>query len=195
MSVRPPTLRENRRYILARVLPSGTLIDQKELYYAISDAVTSLWGDGMAAVITPAVVAAEGDFVFIRCRRGTERELIIALSTVTGCRETRLALRILAASGTMESLRERIREMSPPAAPAPAGQSPEEPVVSLSGEMPESPKAPDASPETPATAPEYLFGGIAYTACHCDGQKVDVIEKGFKNTHRLFLTRHDLENV
>lgn len=192
MSVRPPTLRENRRYILARVLPSGTPIDQKELYFAISDAVTSLWGDGMAAVITPAVVAAEGDFVFIRCRRGTERELSVALSTVTGCRETRIALRLLAASGTLESLRERIREMAPPAAPEPAG-TPPVPEGKDSPELPESSPVNDVIPEAPDPVPEYPIGGIAYTVCHCDGQKVDVIEKGFKNTHRLFLTRQDLE--
>ena len=60
MSPRPPTLREKRRYILVAVEPAGTVIDQKDLYYAISDATTSLWGDVMAAVITPAVVASEG---------------------------------------------------------------------------------------------------------------------------------------
>jgi hypothetical protein len=30
--------------------------------------------------------------------------------------------------------------------------------------------------------------------CWCAGQKIDVIEKGFKNTTRFFLTREDLEN-
>jgi len=184
MSVRPPTLRENRRYILARILPAGTPIDQKELYFAITDAVTSLWGDGMAAVITPAVVAAEGDYVFIRCRRGTERELTIALSTVTGCRETRLALRILATSGTMESLRERIRRTPPPREAPPAAEPSGEAASSKSSEPGQNLLAP---------AREYPIGGSVYTIAHCDGQKVDVIEKGFKNTHRLFLTRQDLE--
>ena len=47
---------------------------------------------------------------FIRCTRGSERELMIALSTVTGCRDVRLALRMVAVSGTMESLRARIRK-------------------------------------------------------------------------------------
>lgn len=108
MSTRPPTLRENRRYVLVRVEPAGTVIDQKELYYAIADAVTSLWGDAAGGVIMQAVVAAEHGHVIIRCLRGTERELALALSTVTSCRDARLALRIVAASGTMESLRERI---------------------------------------------------------------------------------------
>ena len=60
-------------------------------------------------MITQAVVAAENGHVIIRCLRGTEKELALALSTVTACRDVRLALRIVAASGTIESLRERIR--------------------------------------------------------------------------------------
>jgi len=162
MSTRPPTLRENRRYILARVEPAGTTIDQKELYYTIADAVTSLWGDAMAAVIMAAVVAAEEGHVIVRCRRGSEKELAIAISTVTSCRNVRLALRILAASGTIESLRERIR--SGPQA-APEGQEP--------GEV--------------------LFGKKPCSVMHSNGQKVDVIDKGFKNTNRLFISRDDLE--
>ena len=163
MSPRPPTLRENRRYILVRVEPSGTVIDQKDLYYAIADAVTSLWGDAAAGIITQAVVAAENGHVIIRCLRGTEKDLAIALSTITGYRDVRLALRIVAASGTIESLRERIR----------AGKPPDEPV-----------------PETG----DRIFDKKEASIVNCNGQKVDVIEKGFKNAHRLFLTRSDLEN-
>lgn len=163
MSPRPPTLRENRRYILVRVEPVGTVIDQKELYYAISDAVTSLWGDVVAGVITQAVVAAEDGHVIIRCLRGTEKELALALSTVTACRDVRLALRIVAASGTIESLRERIRGQQAPGEPVPE-------------------------------AGERIFENKDVHIMYCNGQKVDVIEKGFKNAHRLFLTKSDLEN-
>jgi ribonuclease P/MRP protein subunit POP5 len=163
MSPRPPTLRENRRYILVRVEPAVTVIDQKELYYAISDAVTSLWGDAVAGVITQAVVAAENGHVIIRCLRGTEKELALALSTVTACRDVRLALRIVAASGTIESLRERIQ-----------GQQ-------VSGEP-----VPEAG--------DCMFENKEVHIMYCNGQKVDVIEKGFKNAHRLFLTKSDLEN-
>ncbi len=162
MTPRPPTLRDKRRYLLVRVEPAGTSVDQKELYYTIADAITSLFGDAAAAVMIQAVVAAEGEYVFIRCRRGSERELAIALSTVTACRDTRIALRIIAASGTIESLRERIR----PAVP---------------------------EPRAPVEATEFTVGEKTFTAVHCNGQKVDVIEKGFKNAHRLYLTREDLE--
>jgi len=161
MAVRPPTLRDKRRYLLVRVNPPGTPIDQKELYYAVSDAVSSLWGDAVAGIIVQAVICAEDDYVVIRCRRGTERELAIALSTVTRIRDTKIALRIISASGTIESLRDRMKPLPPP--------------------------------PSPDTAPEYRFSGKDYVAVHCDGQKVDVIEKGFKNTSRLFLTTEDME--
>jgi ribonuclease P/MRP protein subunit POP5 len=164
MSVRPPTLREKRRYLLVLVEPAWTQIDQKDLYYAVSSAITSLWGDVMASSIMPAVVAAEERFVIIRCLRGTERELAIALSTITTCREVRIALRIITASGTIESLRERIRTMKPP-------------VGEDSGSC------------------ECIFEKKPVQVLHCDGQKIDVIEKGFKNTNRLFLTREDLEEL
>jgi len=34
MSIRPPTLREKRRYLLARIDPAGTILEAKDLYYA-----------------------------------------------------------------------------------------------------------------------------------------------------------------
>ena len=175
MSPRPPTLRENRRYILVRIEPAGTVIDQKELYYAVSDAVTSLWGDAVAGVITQAVVAAENGHVIIRCLRGTEKELALALSTVTTCRDVPVALRIVAASGTIQSLRERIHANEP--VPEPGSEPGKEP-VGTSG----------------AEEGECVFLEKPFLVMYCNGQKVDVIEKGFKNAHRLFLTRSDLEN-
>jgi ribonuclease P/MRP protein subunit POP5 len=164
MGTRPPTLREKRRYILVRIDPAGTTVDQKDLYYAVSDATTQLWGDAMAAVIMPAVVASAGQFFIIRCRRGTEHELATALSTITNCRDTRIALRILAASGTINSLRERMRNI----------KIPDQEQVSLQ---------------------ECIFEKKVFLMEQWNGQKVDVIEKGFKNTNRLFLTREDLEEL
>jgi ribonuclease P/MRP protein subunit POP5 len=164
MTPRPPTLRDKRRYLLVRVEPAGTLVDQKELYYAIADAVTALFGDVAAAVMIQAVVGAEGDYVFIRCRRGTERELAIALSTITACREIRIALRIVAASGTIQSLRERIS------------------------------KAEVTEPESVAPE-EVTLDSRTFVPVYCNGQKIDVIEKGFKNTHRFFFAREDMESV
>jgi hypothetical protein len=42
---------------------------------------------------------------------------------------------------------------------------------------------------------ECIFEKKPVQVLHCDGQKIDVIEKGFKNTNRLFLTREDLEEL
>jgi ribonuclease P/MRP protein subunit POP5 len=184
MSTRPPTLREKRRYILARIEPAGTMLEQKELYYAISDATTSLWGDATTAIITPAVVALEFGHVVIRCRRGTERELAIALSTVTACRDVRICLRIIAASGTIESLRSRFRPKKTPKTktqPAPEPESEKTDTVIDAGIEP--------------VLPECTFVKKTFIIVQCNGQKVDVIEKGFKNTNRLFLTKDDLENL
>jgi ribonuclease P/MRP protein subunit POP5 len=178
MSTRPPTLREKRRYILARIEPAGTMPDQKDLYYAISDATTSLWGDATTAIITPAVVALESGHVVIRCRRGTERELVIALSTVTACRDVPVCLRIIAASGTIESLRSRFRQKKIPKTKT----------------DPENAKTVTGAAEEPVL-PECCFLKKTFLLVQCNGQKVDVIEKGFKNTNRLFLTRDDLENL
>ena len=162
MAVRPPTLRDKRRYLLVRVDPEGTPVEQKELYFAISDAITSLWGDAAASLIQQAVVAAEGQErhgpLPARDRAGTGS----SPSTVTSCRDVKLALRIIAASCTLESLRERIRSIPVP----PAGDT-----------------VPGAC----------RFGGNEFDIAACSVQKVDVIEKGFKNTNRLFLTREDLE--
>jgi len=164
MSTRPPTLREKRRYLLVQIEPAGTIIDKKDLYYTVSDATTSLWGDVVAAVITSAVVASEGQYVIIRCQRGTEQDLSIALSTITNCCDIPIALRMVAASGTIESLRERIRKV----------------------------KTPGLGSISPR---ECTFDKKLFQINQCDGQKVDVIEKGFKNTNRLFLTREDLEEL
>ena len=164
MTIRPPTLREKRRYILISVEPSGTIIERKELYYAVCDAITSLWGDVTAALIMPAVIVSENGYIIIRCRRGTERELSLALATITSYRENPIALRIVAASGTINTLRERIQRL----------------------------QTPDTEPVGPQ---EYIVGEKVFHVTYCSGQKVDLIEKGFKNTNRLFLTREDLEEL
>ena len=164
MTVRPPTLREKRRYVLARVLPGGVTVDPRELYYAVAEASTSLWGDDLASRIHPAVVAVENGYAFVRCRRGTERELAIALSTVTSCAGSAIALRTVATSGTMESLRARLQETA-------RGSS-------------------DAMPAGTALS----FGGRDTEVVFCESQKIDVVEKGFKNATRFYLTTKDLED-
>ena len=167
MSVRPPTLREKRRYLLARIEPCGVPLEAKDLYYTIHEAATSLWGDVVVAAMQPAVIALEEGYAILRCRRGTERECAIALSTITACRDHQIALRIIAASGTIDSLRDRIH--------------------AIGAYVPQSKGCELMENE------ECTFDKRTFEVIHCDGQKIDVIEKGFKNTHRLFLTTEDLE--
>ncbi len=166
MSARPPTLREKRRYLLARIDPSGTNPEAKDLYYAVYEAVVSLFGDMSAAAMQPSVIAVEGEHALLRCRRGAEREFVIALSTLTTCRDAPVALRVLAISGTIESLRERVTAIQAPA-----------------------PKKEDAAPST------LQFDVAPIEVVQWYGHKVDVLEKGFKNTRRLFLTTEDLEII
>jgi hypothetical protein len=71
---------------------------------------------------------------------------------------------MVAASGTIESLRERIR----------GGITP--------------------GPDQLAPG-ECTFDKKMFQLSQCNGQKVDVIEKGFKNTNRMFLTREDMEEL
>ena len=116
----PPTLRTKKRYILAGIEPPGTGADQKDLYHAIADAVTSLFGDMRAAAISPAVISSGPDHVIIRCTRGCEQDLRIALSTVTAAGDGRIALRPRATSGTLHALRKRLPHERPAEAEQPA---------------------------------------------------------------------------
>ncbi len=170
-------MREKKRYLLARIEPADAVPEQKDLYYAISDAITSIWGDIEAAVVAQAVVAAEKGHVIIRCRRGAEWKLALALSTVNSCRDLRIALRPVALSGTMASLRQRIHD----------GTTKSDPGAKSSGKP-----GPVESREV-REDPEISFAGKKFMPMHCEGKKVNLIEKGFKNTNRLFLTSEDLE--
>ena len=176
MSIRPPTLREKRRYLLARIDPAGTNPEAKDLYYAVYEAVVSLFGDMAAAAMQPSVLAVEEGHVILRCRRGAEREFAIALSTLTICRDIPVALRIRAVSGTIESLRERIVVFAPQESPVAVKDT----VLPMDGTDEDS---------------RYQFGAVPVEIVVCHGHKVDALEKGFKNTRRLFLTTEDLEII
>ncbi len=108
MKPRPPTLRQNRRYVLVRIAPVSLVPDGKALYLAIAEAVSSLYGDDGAAVIDQAVVAVERGHAIVRCRRGEEERLIAAIATVTAVDGTACALHPRAVSGTILSLRDRL---------------------------------------------------------------------------------------
>ncbi len=101
-----PSHRERRRYVLARFQPEGIAPDPREVYAAVVEACTSLWGDAAASEISPSVMAWEGHAI-VRCRRGTEDRLVTALSTITRIAGGRAALRTIATGGTLHAIRQR----------------------------------------------------------------------------------------
>ena len=101
-----PSQRERRRYVLVRFEPEGISPDPREVYAAVAEACTSLWGDTESSEISPSVMAWEGHAI-IRCRRGTEEKLITAVSTVTRIGGERVALRTITTSGTLHAIRSR----------------------------------------------------------------------------------------
>jgi len=102
-------MRQKRRYILVRILPAGTHPDSKQLYLAIHEAATSLFGDAAIGLAAPAVVFCDGEYAVVRCLRGTEQDLATALATVTFIGDRRIALRTLATSGTISAMKRRMK--------------------------------------------------------------------------------------
>ena len=107
MSVLPPTLRENRRYVLFRIITLGNPT-QKEVYRSMADSVSALFGDAGAAEIHPAVVWSEGEYAIARCTRGYEQSLIAALAVVTKVCGEPAVFRSVATSGTILSLKKKV---------------------------------------------------------------------------------------
>jgi ribonuclease P/MRP protein subunit POP5 len=103
-------MRDKRRYILVRITPLWLCPDTKSLYLVVQEAITSLWGDVIAAGIQMAVVYGDNEFCIIRCRRGCEGQLETALSTVSGMNEQGISLRSYAISGTIHALKQRIKK-------------------------------------------------------------------------------------
>jgi len=163
MSPRPPSIRDKRRYLLVQIFPRCLRPDQKDLYLAVQDAVTSLWGDAASARIQMAVVAGTYGYGIIRCLRGTESQLATAISTVTTISGQLACIRSCALSGTIAALQRR--GIPPPAClPSPL----------------------DA---------EAAFDGRTFAIQCRDGEKVDLIEKGFKTQELLFLTEQEIEVI
>ncbi|MCE5298603.1 MAG: Rpp14/Pop5 family protein [Methanoregulaceae archaeon] len=113
MKARPPTMREKKRYILARINPPVPDPDPKELYFAVLESVTSLFGDAQTARMMPVVISCGKGYALIRCTRGYEEQTRIALMTLTSVAERKIALHPVATSGTLLALKRRIARMPP----------------------------------------------------------------------------------
>jgi len=103
MKPRPPTLRNNRRYVLASIHPFYCDIDPKQMYYALLDAITSLWGDAVASEVQMAVITCNNGYLVVRCIRGTEKMLEAGMVTLTGVNGNHISLRPVATSGTLHA--------------------------------------------------------------------------------------------
>jgi ribonuclease P/MRP protein subunit POP5 len=167
MKSRPPTLREKKRYILVSLDPADLPPDPRQLFFAVHEASSSLFGDSTTAGINPAVIMCEGGFAIIRCRRGTEHPLTAALATVIAVNNERAALRTRAISGTIHALKRKIESLSRPPLELPPG-SPTE---------------------------EICIEGRVFVPVSIRGNKVNLMEKGFKNRELLFLTQEDIEEL
>ncbi|MBP2132457.1 ribonuclease P/MRP protein subunit POP5 [Methanomicrobium sp. W14] len=108
----PPTLRVSKRYVLGLLVPFGTRPNGKDLYYALYDAVASLYGDKGAYEISMSVVFTDGDWFVMRCRRGQERRLETAAATVTRVGSADCKIRCTATSGTIATLKKKIPKKS-----------------------------------------------------------------------------------
>lgn len=108
MKPRPPTMRGKRRYILVRMDPLGLDLDGRELYYAISESLTDIFGDAGMARIQPSVVSCGKGYAIIRCTRSAEDQVIAGLSALTRISEKKVAIRSILTSGTMRSLRQHL---------------------------------------------------------------------------------------
>jgi ribonuclease P/MRP protein subunit POP5 len=109
-------MRDKRRYILVKVFPPWCSPEIRGLYIAIQEAVSSLFGDATGAGIQMAVVHTTGEYAILRCNRGTEKVLMQALPTVFCIGNEPAALRPVATSGTILSLKQRIeRDLHRPA--------------------------------------------------------------------------------
>jgi len=88
MKPRPPTLRNNRRYVLASIHPFYCDAGPKQMYYALLDALTSLWGDSVSSEIQMAVISCNNGYLVVRCVRGTEKMLEAGMVTLPVISET-----------------------------------------------------------------------------------------------------------
>ncbi|RXE55124.1 ribonuclease P [Methanoculleus taiwanensis] len=113
MRPRPPVMRQKRRYILVRIAPVGVCRDQKQIYLSMIDAATALLGDVVTGLAQPAIIYCDDQFVIVRCRRGSEHEIITALATVISVGDRPAVMRAVAVSGTVHALKRQIRLVRP----------------------------------------------------------------------------------
>lgn len=196
MKALPPTLRINKRYVLCRIVPHGIDADGKAVYYAVYDAVSSLFGDNGAAEIGMSVVHTEGNWAIIRCTRGTEKKLQAAISTVCSIGDMPCAIRPVLTSGTILTLKEKIRAAESRA----DGEGCENCEGSAeSAECADSDNY-DECAECAETNLLYakkdiIIKDIPYRPVRVSREKIDLYKEGIKSQDSLYYTIKDIEEL
>lgn len=103
-----PSMREDYRYILAIITPSFQG-DAKEIYHAIHEAFQSLYGDVLGARAWIAVMEYSNPWVIFRYRRGEDTRVETALACTGTISGTPVAIHTIKRSGTIRTLREKIK--------------------------------------------------------------------------------------
>ncbi|MBR6012052.1 MAG: Rpp14/Pop5 family protein [Methanomicrobium sp.] len=214
MKALPPTLRVNKRYVLCRIVPHGLNADGKAVYYAVYEAVSSLFGDAGAAEIGMSVVHTEGDWAIVRCTRGYEKKLQAAVSTVNAIGDMPCAIRPVLTSGTILTLKEKIRDAQSRAEygtenctendadnEADAGAECREDngagnVAADSAECAGFADGKECSESNLLYAKKDItLKGISYRPVRVSREKIDLYKEGIKSQDSLYYTIKDIEEL
>ena len=114
-----PSMRENYRYILARISSSPALHDSKDIYLAASESFSALFGDFESARAWIAVLESSDQYAIFRYRRGMDTRVEAALAAVCFIGGRPAAIHPIRISGTIRTLREKISRT--PIGPARSG--------------------------------------------------------------------------
>ena len=104
-----PSMRENYRYLLARVI-SLCSVDTKEIYHSVSEAYCSLFGEVSSSQAWIAVMEYSRPYAIFRFRRGNEKRVEAALTCVTSIKGIPSVIHPLKISGTIKTIREEIHK-------------------------------------------------------------------------------------
>ena len=107
-------MRENYRYILARIIPPTRTYEAKEIYLAAAEAFSSLFGEIESSRAWIAVMECSNQHVIFRFRRGTDVMVEAALATICRIGERSVAIHPVKKSGTIRTLRENKKLINEP---------------------------------------------------------------------------------
>ena len=105
-----PSMRENYRYMLARISSRTDHYESKEIYLSASESFRALFGEGEAARTWIAVMETTGPYTIFRYRRGSDRHIETALAAVCFIGGEPSAIHPVLISGTIRTLREEMKK-------------------------------------------------------------------------------------